>query len=127
MQAFLLVASLIFAHFFGDYFLQRVLQKFLRAFDVKYTKTGWQMLAHCALYLTLFPVIFWIFKIQWAWFALLFASHLIIDSVLLNVKENNRYKGMSYLKRLMKLDPVLAYDQLSHLLFVFVIFIVWAI
>jgi len=116
------LVGLVIAHFLGDYFLQRLLQKSLGLFGIKYTKFGsWQIWAHCGAYLLFFIPIFWVFGINWLWLIFLFFSHLIIDIQVEKIKVERSYRDMSYIKRLLKLDAGLIIDQGLHFLCLLVV------
>ena len=111
-----LVATLVGAHFLGDYLLQIFLQKVLGRLKIRYTKSGWQLWGHCLTYLVFFIPIFWLFAINWMWLLWLFLGHVGVDAVMKNFKSKRSYPG-SYFQRLIKLDPALILDQGLHFVF----------
>jgi hypothetical protein len=120
------LALLVVAHFAGDFFLQILLQKILILLKIRYTKSFWQLQLHCLLYLVPFVPVFWFLKIDWVLLFPLFITHVLVDGGLMkDLKARNKRANMSYIKRLMTLDPVLVLDQGLYLSVIFTIFIVW--
>ncbi|RLC35434.1 MAG: hypothetical protein DRZ76_00050 [Candidatus Nealsonbacteria bacterium] len=117
----LTIGLLTSAHFLGDYFLQKALQKVLKKWEIRYTKSGWQLWGHCLTYLVFFIPIFWFLRLNWAWLFWLFLGHALVDVEIKNFKFKRSYSG-NYFQRLLKLDTALFLDQGLHFLFLVPLF-----